>query len=129
MCKKTEKLYRSLAFPRQEVHRCVSRACERLGIAEIPVLHKLRHTGPANAILKGTKSLEQVRRRGRWASLKSVERYSKTAHVLADLGSLSPEVRLLGETFLANPSECAFARDKPAVRFLDPRPSLRRSPQ
>ena len=88
---------------RSQVARCVKKVCDKLGIP-VPVLHILRHTGPANAILKDTKSLEKVRRRGRWASLKSVERYSKTAHVVADLAKLSVELRNYGEQLLADPS-------------------------
>ena len=80
------------------------------------MLHKLRHTGPANDTLRGTKSLEQIRRRGRWASLKSVERYSKTAHIVADLARLEPEVRRLGSEFLENPEAFTAARDA-TVRF------------
>ena len=69
-----------------------------------------------NDTLRGTRSLEQVRRRGRWASLKSVERYSKTAHIVADLAHLDPEVRRLGDEFLASPD--AFTAAQPAtVRF------------
>ena len=100
---------------RETVARTVKRACDLLGI-ECPVLHKLRHTGPANDTLRGTRSLEQVRRRGRWASLKSVERYSKTAHIVADLAHLAPEVRRIGTEFLEAPE--AFTAPQPAtVRF------------
>ena len=100
---------------REQVAHRVRRACQLVGI-ECPVLHQLRHTGPANDILHGTKSLEQARRRGRWASLKSVERYSKTAHLVADLANLPSQVRSLGEAFLANPP--AFTAPLvPTVRF------------
>ena len=100
---------------RETVARTVKKACDLLGI-ECPVLHKLRHTGPANDTLRGSKSLEQIRRRGRWASLKSVERYSKTAHIVADLAHLEPEVRRIGTDFLNAPD--AFTAPQPAtVRF------------
>jgi hypothetical protein len=100
---------------RETVARNVKRACDLLGI-ECPVLHRLRHTGPANDTLRESKSLEQIRRRGRWASLKSVERYSKTAHIVADLAKLPAEVRKLGEELLANPE--AFTKAPIAtVRF------------
>ena len=78
---------------RETEARRVKSACDLLGI-DCPVLHRLRHTGSANDTLRGTKSLEQIRRRGRWASLKSVERYSKTAHIVADLAQLTQEVRV-----------------------------------
>ena len=100
---------------REMVARRVKRACQILGI-DCPVLHRLRHTGPANDVLHGSKTLEQVRRRGRWASLKSVERYSKPAHIVADLANLPPAVRSAGEMFLSNPS--AFVTPlAPSVRF------------
>ena len=95
--------------------RAVKKACDLLGI-ECPVLHKLRHTGPANDTLRGTKSLEQIRRRGRWATLKSVERYSKTAHIVADLAHLEPEVRRIEAEFLASP-DAFTAAPTAAVRF------------
>ena len=100
---------------RETVARRVKRACDLLGI-DCPVLPRLRHTGPANDTLRGTKSLEQIRRRGRWASLKSVERCSKTAHIVADLAHLDPEVRRIGAEFLANP-EAFTAAQVSAVRF------------
>ena len=104
-----------ISVSRETVARTVKKACDLLGI-ECPVLHKLRHTGPANDTLRGSKSLEQIRRRGRWASLKSVELYSKTAHIVADLAHLDPEVRRLGDEFLASPD--AFTAAQPAtVRF------------
>ena len=61
-------------------------------------------------------SLEQIRRRGRWATLKSVERYSKTAHIVADLAHLEPEVRRIGAEFLASP-DAFTAAPTAAVRF------------
>ena len=100
---------------RESMVRTAKKACDLLGI-ECPVLHKLRHTGPANDTLRGSKSLEQIRRRGRWATLKSVERYSKTAHIVADLAHLELEVRRIGAEFLASPD--AFTAPQPAsVRF------------
>ena len=90
--------------------------CDKLGIP-VPVMHVLRHTGPANATLKGLKSLEKIRRRGRWASLKSVERYSKTAHLVACLSSLPAEARRLGEAFLLRPEDYVLPRVQQSVRF------------
>ena len=106
---------------RSTVFKCVKVVCDKMGIPA-PVLHKLRHTGPANAVLKNTKSLETVRRRGRWASLKSVERYSKTAHVLADLADLDSAVRRFGEDFLADPSAFTSHSESTGVKFMMPPP-------
>jgi len=49
--------------------------------------HSLRHSGPARDVLNNTRSLEEIRRRGRWASLKSVQRYTKS-HLLIHRESL-----------------------------------------
>lgn len=40
--------------------------------------HKIRHSRPSHEILNQEKSLEEVRRRGRWISLKSVQSYTKS---------------------------------------------------
>ena len=45
--------------------------------------HRLRHSGPSRDVFLNRRTLEEVRRRGRWASVKSVQRYTKT-HVLLE---------------------------------------------
>ena len=73
-------------------------------------------TGARDLILNETESLKQARRRGRWASLKSVERYSKTAHLVADFANLRLSVRSLGVALLSN--TIAFSTPlAPTVRF------------
>ena len=59
---------------RKEWHR----ACRALGMPWAPPPHGLRHSGPSEDVARGRASLEQVRRRGRWKALSSVQRYSKT---------------------------------------------------
>ena len=59
---------------RKEWHR----ACRTLGMPWAPPPHGLRHSGPSEDIARGRATLEQVRRRGRWRALSSVQRYSKT---------------------------------------------------
>ncbi|CAK0863826.1 unnamed protein product, partial [Prorocentrum cordatum] len=54
------------------------RACRSLGMPWAPPPHGLRHSGPSEDVARGRASLEQVRRRGRWKALSSVQRYSKT---------------------------------------------------
>ena len=56
-------------------------------------LHGLRHAGASRDIEEGTRTLEQVRRRGRWQLLSSVQRYTKT-HVLAQQRSLLTQAQL-----------------------------------
>ena len=61
--------------------RAWQRAWAALGLDMGPP-HSLRHSGPARAVLEGTMDLESIRRRGRWQSLKSVQRYTKTQLLL-----------------------------------------------
>ena len=54
------------------------RACVALGMPFAGPLHTIRHTAPSEDLARATLSIEGVRRRGRWRSLDSVQRYSKT---------------------------------------------------
>ena len=49
-----------------------------LGLDSLGPLHELRHSGAAQDVLSKSRSLEEVRRRGRWRSMTSVQRYTKT---------------------------------------------------
>ena len=51
-------------------------ALENMGIRKRWPPHSLRHSGPAHRVARG-QPLEEVRRRGRWISRKSVQRYTK----------------------------------------------------
>ena len=54
------------------------RAKAAAGLSWIGPEHGLRHAGAARDVEQGTRTLEQVRRRGRWRALDSVQRYTKT---------------------------------------------------
>ena len=91
---------------REQVTERVEAAVNRLKLdPEDKRLHRLRHTGPANDIMLEKRTLEQARRRGRWLSLRSLERYTKTAHLVADLARLPQQLVVYGREFLANPLE------------------------
>ena len=69
---------------RDQGERRVRRVVQALGLdEEDTVLHRLKHTGPANDIAENRRTLEQARRRGRWLHLTSVLRYTKEAHLVA----------------------------------------------
>lgn len=53
-------------------------ACGRLGLGHAPPPDSLRHTGPSEDLARRRASLEGIRRRGRWRSMDSVQRYTKT---------------------------------------------------
>ena len=50
---------------------------KRLGLEWVGPPHCLRHAGPSHHATRGTKTLEDIRRRGRWSQAKSVQRYAK----------------------------------------------------
>lgn len=105
-----EKIFR---ISREQVWGRVQVACARLGIeCQSWKLHRLRHTGAANDYLDGVRTLEQIQRRGRWAGPSGVQRYTKTAHLVADLADLGDVLRRKGEDFLADPRR--FVRTPPA---------------
>lgn len=54
-----------------------------------PVLYQLRHGGASHEALCGT-PLEEIRKRGRWRSLQSVDRYEKGGRVAQQLSLLTP---------------------------------------
>ena len=62
--------------------------------------HALRHTAAAEAIFQKRLSLEQVRRRGRWKALSSVQRYTKTHDIVNYKGSMDPQLLAEGEQLL-----------------------------
>lgn len=72
-------------------------------------LYSLRHGGPSHNRLIGARSLEQIAKRGRWLSMRSVRRYEKAGRVQDALGRLSLEqqrkarqsVKTLGAQLLA----------------------------
>ena len=70
--------------------------------------HNLRHSGAADYVAAGY-GLEQCRRRGRWLSPNSVQRYTKLHFLVRHRARLSEDVRLSGELFWSNPA-ASFAR-------------------
>ena len=51
--------------------------------------HDLRHGGAARDVERKTRELEQVRRRGRWRVLSSVQRYTKTWFLVRERARLT----------------------------------------
>jgi hypothetical protein len=59
---------------RQSWHRTM----RRLGLSFAGPPHAIRHSGPSEDLARQRCSLEDVRRRGRWKGMDSVQRYTKT---------------------------------------------------
>jgi len=65
----------------------------RQGLSQLYKLHSLRHSKPSADAAAGRRSLEEIRRRGRWNQIKSVQRYSRSHALIMDLAGLSSEER------------------------------------
>jgi hypothetical protein len=91
-------------FPFKQQHYRVMwhRVLAFLGLPPLPP-HSLRHSRPSHQISTGELSLEEVRRRGRWRQLKSVQRYTKAALIIAYNSQLPQKVLTAGGRVLENP--------------------------
>lgn len=67
-----------------------------------PVLYSLRHGGASEDLLRRTRDLSSVFRRGRWRSWNSVRRYGKEAKLLTELGKVPGPVLRYSQQIEAN---------------------------
>lgn len=74
----------------------------QLGEAGGPV-HSLRHSRPSQDVHDKKASLEDIRRRGRWRRMKSVQRYSKEALIVENEAMLSHQMQQRGRLLRGNP--------------------------
>ena len=72
--------------------RLVKKAATSLGLQSLRVSpHSARHCGPSEDAYAGRRDLEAIRHRGRWASVRSVQRYMKFGQLLRQLAKLSED--------------------------------------
>ena len=80
--------------------------------------HSLRHSRPSSEVLSGARELEGIRRRGRWLSLKSVQRYTKGHILVKSFADMPPAARLRGTRYALRPASALGA----ALRRAPPGP-------
>lgn len=73
-----------------------------------PVLYSIRHGGASEDLLRGTRDLAAVFRRGRWRSWSSVRRYGKEAKLLSELAKVPPATLAYGQ-YIEQNLEAMFA--------------------
>ena len=74
-----------------------TQACRSLQLEDVGILHmyQLRHGGASHDAVSGSRTLEAVRRRGRWRSWSSMRRYEKGARLGEVLHRLSSAMQAL----------------------------------
>jgi hypothetical protein len=86
----------SLIFPFSQAHirkmwnDTLQRDLKATGVGP---LHTVRHSKPSRDVMMKVRTLEEVRRRGRWNQVKSVQRYSRTQALVAHLADLPADLR------------------------------------
>ena len=79
--------------PRHLALRLLVEGAQAVGAGSLaPVLHSLRHGGPSTDVAMGGRSLEEVMKRGRWQSMRSVARYARGGRVGEQLSVLPAHV-------------------------------------
>jgi len=88
-------------FKHKEVLLTFQQAGEALGIKEMTrSVYPLRHGGASRDALSGRRSLEQIRRRGNWAVMSSVQKYERSGRVTLLTKKLGRFNHLQGRKFL-----------------------------
>ena len=74
-----------------------------LGLSWVGPPHTLRHSGASRDVATKAKSLEEVRRRGRWSQPKSVQRYTKTHLLTQHLAQVPKSITVHGREITEDP--------------------------
>lgn len=107
-------------FPHTQafVRKIWAQTQETLQLDRVHPLHSLRHTKPSADARSKRRTLEEIRRRGRWNQLKSVQRYSRGHAVTMHLAALPGPARLSAEAAVAQYPRCLAValRNGPAAK-------------
>ena len=78
--------------------KAINEAIARLGLEDLGLCrYSMRHGGASHDLLTKSRSVEAVKRRGRWRSDSSLKRYGKETRILSELNKVAPQVIELGE--------------------------------
>ena len=101
----------------KELNRIFQIAVARLNLAPLrPLLYSFRHGGASEDLALRRRSMEQVMRRGRWASTSSLKRYAKETRLLKEMGKIDEDVFAWGRRVEA--SFPSFLLMKPGSQAL-----------
>ena len=82
-------------FTAADMNKLIVAALMTLGLQDWDVtLYAMRHAGPSHDHLMKLRPLEEIQRRGRWASMKSCRRYEKSSQIMSQLNKI-PKSKLV----------------------------------
>jgi len=91
-----KQVFPNLTLAKYESH--VRAAVKKLRYDHLAICpHVFRHSGASNDMAQGRRTLESIRKRGRWASPKSVVRYERGALILQQLKKLTEQQKKRAE--------------------------------
>ena len=77
----------------QQYEAAMQRARVAAGLGSFQLTpHTVRHSGPSIDSLQKTRLPEEIMARGRWKTLKSIQRYQKPGQMLARMGKIDKEI-------------------------------------
>lgn len=80
---------------------CMKQAVTFLGLARFALTpHAIRHSGPSVDFLNHTRSPEEILARGRWQTLRSIQRYRKPGQMVAKMNRIPPQIWIDAKTAL-----------------------------
>ena len=90
-------------FAPAELQRQFAMLVKVLGLESLsPHLYSLRHGGASDDLVTAARTQEEVKVRGRWATITSLKRYGKTTRLLLEMAKVPEDVFELGRAVEAN---------------------------
>ena len=85
----------------EDIH-AMTDAINALGLQELGLCrYSMRHGGASHDLLTSARTVDAVKRRGRWRSDSSLRRYGKETRILSELNKVAPQVVELGSLVAA----------------------------
>ena len=85
----------------EDIH-AMTDAINALGLQELGLCrYSMRHGGASHDLLTSARTVDAVKRRGRWKSDSSLRRYGKETRILSELNKVAPQVVELGSLVAA----------------------------
>ena len=110
---------RIFSFSPAQMRKRWAWACEAIGVQDLDLcIHALRHGGASRDVRERLRPLQEVQRRGRWATSSMLNRYAKLGRLQAVLGKIGD----------ATTEYCEYAQQSRQAILRGPSSRVRRPP-